>query len=96
MVLVYTPVANTPEPVMINPVPAVVEICCPLKSKSEPLPRLIVRTAPLVANVLPAVKLTVTFVPNVMFPTFVVAPMPPIEYVPEVKFTALFAVKVLV
>jgi hypothetical protein len=55
-----------------------------------------VRTIPPVAKVLPVVaKLTLTPDATVTLPTFVGEPIPANVYVPELKFTALLAVKLL-
>ena len=73
----YVPVPKTPEPLMMKPVPAVVEIAWPLKSKVEPEPKLIVRTAPLVPKVDPIpAKFTLTLFETVTLPTLVAAPIP--------------------
>ena len=69
------PVAKTPAPFFIKPLPAVVPNAFEFKSKSEPAPISKVRTAPPVPHVpLIAEKVTLVLAAKVTFPTL---PVPP-------------------
>jgi hypothetical protein len=69
--------ARVPAPLLMNPVPTVVDIACEPRLKTDPTPISRVLTAPLVANVLPMdAKLTLTLFARVIFPTFTTAPIP--------------------
>jgi hypothetical protein len=80
----------------MKPVPVAVENALVLKSRSEPVPTVIVRTNPPVARVPDAaLKVTVVLSARVIFPTLPVPP-PVNVYVPLANEAALFAVNALV